>query len=153
MYTRQQASRIREEFWTTFGRYMAPVLSAEGEKINWINYKTGEKGIQFKMNADTEKASVAIEINFQDTAMQKLYFEQFLQFRNLFENRMKEDWKWEMHSKDEHGKIISKIYKNLTGVSIFKKEDWPQLITFFKQHLIALDAFWSEVKYSFEALK
>jgi len=40
MFKRQEASRLREEFWTTFGRYMRPVLSTEGIKINWINYKT-----------------------------------------------------------------------------------------------------------------
>ena len=41
MYSKQELSRIREEFWTSFGRYMQPILSADGEKVNWVNYKTG----------------------------------------------------------------------------------------------------------------
>jgi len=153
MYTRQQAAQLRQEFWTTFGRYMTPVLSAEGEKINWINYKIGEKGIQFKMFADNKKASIAIEITIADKEIQQLYFEQFLQLKNIFQNKMNEEWLWVLHTTNEEGKMISKIYTEQAGVSIFKKEDWPELITFFKQHIVALDAFWSEVKYSFEALR
>ena len=66
MYTREQASSIRQEFWTRFGRYMAPVLSAEGEKINWINYKTGIRQLNFRMDATQEFAHIGIEINHRD---------------------------------------------------------------------------------------
>ena len=152
MYTRQQAAQLRQEFWTTFGRYMAPVLSAEGERINWINYKTGEKGIRFQMQADNKKAYIAIEITIADKGLQQLYFEHFVQLKNIFKQTVPEEWQWELHSTNEEGKTISKIYKELDHVSVFKKEDWPELISFFKKHIIALDAFWSNVKYSFEAL-
>ncbi|RYZ23162.1 MAG: DUF4268 domain-containing protein, partial [Chitinophagaceae bacterium] len=36
---------------------------------------------------------------------------------------------------------------------IFRREDWPELISFFKPRIVALDAFWSEAKYFFEALR
>lgn len=152
MYTRQQAAQLRQEFWTTFGRYMAPVLSAEGEYINWINYKTGEKGIRFQMQADNKKASIAIEITIADKEIQQLYFEHFTQLKKTFTEIMQEEWQWVMHATNEEGKTISKIYKELPNVSVFKKEAWPELISFFKGHIIALDAFWSNTKYSFEAL-
>lgn len=153
MYTRQQAAQLRQQFWTTFGRYMSPVLSEEGEPINWINYKTGEKGIRFQMQADNKKATIAIEITVADKEIQQIYFEQFLQLKSIFNDIVKEEWQWVLHSTNEQGKIVSKIYNELQDVSIFKKEDWPALISFFKQHIIALDAFWSNVKYSFEALR
>ena len=54
---------------------------------------------------------------------------------------------------NEWGKPISTINKKLLGVSIFKKENWPQLISFFKPRIIALDAFWSSARYSFQALQ
>ena len=152
MYTRQQAAQLRQEFWTTFGRYMAPVLSAEGEYINWINYKTGEKGIRFQMQADNKKASIAIEITIADKEIQQLYFEHFAQLKKIFTEIMQEEWQWVLHATNEEGKTISKIYKELHNISVFKKEDWPELISFFKRHIIALDTFWSNVKYSFEAL-
>jgi hypothetical protein len=43
MYSKDQASQLKQEFWTAFGQYMGPVLSAEGLRTNWINYKTGVK--------------------------------------------------------------------------------------------------------------
>ena len=79
MYSKQEASRLRQEFWTIFGQYMRPVLSADAEKINWINYKTGQKDILFRMNAENEKAGIRIELVHRDSGIRELYFEQFLQ--------------------------------------------------------------------------
>ena len=153
MYTRQEASRIRQEFWTTFGQYMLPVLSAEGEKATWLNYKTGEKNIYFRMNADNKKASIGIELSHKDPEIQQLYFEQFKELKHLLHTALGEEWTWTLHTTDEYGKTISRIYTELDGVNIFKKEDWPRLISFFKPRIIALDDFWSSAKYGFEALR
>lgn len=153
MYTKQEASQLRKDFWTSFGQYMSPILSAEGEKISWLNYKTGEKNIFFRMHADNKKAVIAIELAHTDYDIQQLYFEQFRQLKKIFEATVNETWNWELHVPDENGKTISRIYTDLPGVSIFKREDWPRLISFFKPRIVALDEFWSNVKYSFEALR
>lgn len=153
MYSRQEASQLKQEFWTAFGQYMSPILSAEGEKVNWINYKTGEKNIVFRMHADNNKASIAIELNHKDEGIQQIYFEQLQQFKNLFTSIVQEEWSWQLHTHDEHGKIISRISTEKSGVSIFQKSDWPELISFFKPRIIALDEFWSQVKYAFESLR
>jgi hypothetical protein len=152
MYSKQEATQLRKDFWTAFGQYMTPVLSAEGEKISWVNYKTGEKNIAFRMQADNKGATIAIELTHADTDIQQLYFEQFLQLKKIFEAGTTGEWIWQLHTADEYGKTISRIYTELL-VSIFRKEDWPQLISFFKTHIVALDEFWSNVKYSFEALR
>jgi hypothetical protein len=153
MYSKQEASQLRQEFRTTLGQYMRPILSAEGERVNWVNYKTGEKNISFRMQADNKKATIAIELTHKDKEIQQLYFEQFLQFKNLFDDAMNEDWNWQLHTYDEHGKLISKIFKEKIQVSIFQKKDWPELISFFKPRIIALDEFWSSAKYAFESLR
>ncbi|MGN6617544.1 MAG: DUF4268 domain-containing protein [Ilyomonas sp.] len=54
---------------------------------------------------------------------------------------------------DDHGNIISRIYTEIKNVNIFNKNDWPQLISFFKKNMIALDEFWNNVKAIFEALR
>lgn len=153
MYSRQETSQLKQEFWTTFGKYMSPVLSVDGEQINWINYKTGEKNISFRMNADSKNASIAIELTHKDKGIQQLYYEQLVQLKNIFEDVVKEKWTWKLHSYDEEGRLISKICKEKNGITIFRKEDWPELISFFKPRIIALDEFWSAVKYVFEGLR
>lgn len=153
MYSKQQASQIRQEFWTAFGQYMAPIPSAEGARINWINYKTGEKHISFKMNTDTRSASIAIELSHPDADIQQLYFEQFMQMKNLLHNTLGEEWQWQLRQQDDYGKITSTISKHLAHTSVLDKTKWPILISFFKPRIIALDEFWSSSKYAFELLR
>ena len=153
MYSKQETAQLRQEFWTVFGQYMTPVLSAEGEKTNWVNYKTGEKAISFRMQADNKKATVAIELTHKDKEIQQLFFEQFEQLKNIFTEIVGDTWRWRLHTSDEYGRTVSRIETEKEGVSIFKKEDWPTLISFFKASMMALDEFWSQVKYGFESLR
>lgn len=153
MYSKQEAAQLRQEFWTAYGQYMAPILSAEGEKINWTNYRTGEKDISFRMEADNKKASIAIVLTHKDPEIQQIFFEQFQQLKNIFVLSVAEDWNWHLHTYDSFGRTVSLIYTEKVGRSIFKKQDWPELISFFKKNMMALDRFWSEVKYGFEGLR
>jgi len=153
LYSKEEASQLKQAFWTTFGQYIAPQLSAEGLRANWVNYKTGIKHIFFKMQADKRTASIAIEITHPDAGIQELFYEQFLEYKNILASYQNEPWEWELHGRDEYGKTISRIYKQIKGVSIFNKHDWPELISFFKPRIIALDEFWSDAKYGFDGLK
>ena len=153
MYTKDEASQLRQAFWTSFGQYISPQLSSEGLRVNWINYKTGLKYVYFKMDADKRAATITIELTHPDAGIQELFFEQFAEFKNILHSYLDEEWEWELHHRDEEGKIISRIYKQRTGVSIFNKNDWPALISFFKPRIIALDEFWNDVKDGFEALR
>lgn len=152
MFSKQEASQLRKEFWTAFGQYMKPVPSFDGEKVNWLNYKTGEKDVLFKMDADNKKATIAVEMVHADIGIQQLYFEQFEQLRNMFDNIVSRDWTWALHARDTNDKIISRIYSEVDGVSVFNKADWPALISFLKPKIIALDEFWCSARYGFESL-
>jgi hypothetical protein len=153
LYTKDEASQLRQAFWTTFGQYISPQLSSEGLRVNWINYKTGLKYVYFKMDAGKHTATISIELIHPDAGIQELFFEQFAEFKNILHGYLNEDWAWELHHRDEEGKITSRIYKQLNNVSIFNKNDWPALISFFKPRIIALDEFWNDVKDGFEALR
>ena len=153
MFARDEASRIKEEFWTTFGKYMSPIPSAEGFKINWVNYHTKLKDVYFRMDTGRKAAVVSISIEHRDPAIQELYFEQFLELKSLLHATLEEEWQWQLHGPVEEGKVISRIYTELPDVSIFNRDHWPELISFFKPRIIALDRFWEDAKYSFETLK
>jgi hypothetical protein len=77
-------------------------------------------------------------------------FNKFLQLKTLFNSTLQEDWIWQQEARDENGKTTSRICRELAGVTIFNKADWPALISFFKPRIIALDEFWSLVKPGFE---
>lgn len=152
MYSRQEASQIKQEFWTSFGQYMAPILSSEGEKINWVNYKTGQRQFSIRLTADNRQAGIYLELSHKDTILQQLYFEQLVALKHLLPHHEGLSWQWQLLVPNDQGRTVSRIFDQLYDVSIFRKEDWPGLISFFKQRIILLDEFWNRVKYGIEAI-
>ena len=152
MYSKQEASLLTRQFWTSFGRYIAPVVSADGERINWVNYKTGEKDIRFIMMADNKAAKISITLSHKDTALQQLYFDKFVQLKKILHKILGEQWLWCSLTTDQNGGIVSEIYSTLNNVNVLNKTDWPAIISFLKPRMIALDTFWCEYKYAFEGM-
>ncbi|MBS1610635.1 MAG: DUF4268 domain-containing protein [Bacteroidetes bacterium] len=150
MYSKEEASLIRKNFWTRFGQYMKPLPNADGEAINWLNYKTGVKYIFFRMDADNKQAAIAIELTHPDEKLRHWYFNKFLQIKPMLIDFLREEWQWEKISMDENSRPLSRIGIVLTGVNIFNTNDWPAIISFLKPRIIALDQFWSLVRDSFE---
>lgn len=128
-------------------------LSAEGLKINWINYKTGIRHLSFKMDADNNTGCIMIEMSQPDTGIQELMFEQFTELRPVLESITGETWRWQLKTKDRNGKIVSRIITCVQNVHIFNQGEWPELISFFKPRLLALDEFWSVAQYQFDMFK
>lgn len=152
MYTKEQASKLRQAFWTAFGQYIAPHPSAEGLKVNWINYQTGVKDVFFRMQADNNSASIGIELTSRDTEIQELLFEQFVGLKTMLHATLAETWEWQLHTTDANGKVISRIFKEIRPVNVFNQDEWPALISFFKPRIIALDEFWTNARYSFDSM-
>ncbi len=105
------------------------------------------------MYAEKDKAAIAIEIAHPDAGIQELFFDQFKQFKTILKSYLGEEWDWQLHTTGQYGKTVSRVVKEIEGVNVFNTNDWPQLISFFKPRVIALDEFWSDAKYSFEALR
>src|SRR5688572_563138 len=117
MFSKQEASKLRQEFWTTFGLYLSPLLSSEGEKINWLNYKTGISHITFRMHADNRKTYIAIELSHTDTIIREIYFQHFAELKNIMTSILKEEWTWQLNTTDDSGRTLSRIYKELFPIN------------------------------------
>ncbi len=131
---------------------MSPILSSEGEKVNWVNYKTGEKHVHIKMTVADKKARIGIEFSHPEPDVQEIFFHHLERLRETFADTAGSDWQWQLHIHDE-GRLISRVSTSIENVMIFRKEDWPDLISFFKPRMIALDEFWNLVKHSFEQVR
>ena len=154
MYSREESKKLKEAFWTSFGRFMSPIPNDEGIKINWVNYKTGIKYLYFRMEADNRSATIYIEISQPDDGLRELLFAQFQEYRSLLHAELEEEWHWDARYYDVYGKATARIGIHFPGkISIFKEADWPDLISFFKPRIIALDRFWNSAKYGFELFK
>src|SRR5690606_31529786 len=153
MYSKEEAFQIRKKFWTSFGQYMKLQTSASGLEINWINYKTGIKGLQLKTDADNKSARIAIEMTQNDREIQELMFEQFEEFQVVFEGELGSDWVSYKSEAEQSGNQMASIEVRLENLSMFKVEDSPSIISFFKDDSLGWDSFWDDVKDSFEFFK
>jgi len=141
---------MRQQFWTAFGQYLSPIASATGEKINWVNYKTGVRHIRFTMEVENNKAVIGIELSHPGKESREAAWMKLKMLREELESISGESWQWEQDKqKDNHA--VDRICKELTGVSIMNKANWPALISFFKPRILALDQFWSDNKFIFES--
>src|SRR5690606_36969755 len=101
-------------------------------KVNWLNYKTGYKGLYFRMDADQKKVSISVEMDHNDPDLRQLFFEQFLELKSVLHSTLEEEWEWQPDTVNELGQNISRIGKSISGVNIFDENTWPQMIGFLK---------------------
>ena len=87
-----------------------------------------------------KEAVIAITLEHRDAGIRELYFEQFLELKDLLHNTLEEEWNWEKQVILPDGREISRIGKTLSGASIFNKRSMPNPISFFKPRIIALDS-------------
>lgn len=153
MYSKEEASIIKRKFWVSFGQYMKLQESCCNVKVNWINYKTSVKGIEFKTDVTNKLARIAIEIRDADTEIQALMFEQFEELQPLFHTQVGEEWIWFDEFFDEFGQPMAMIELKLENVSVFRETDWPEIIQFLKNNLLKLDEFWCDTKDIFDIFK
>ena len=152
MYSKTESSLITQKFWTSFGMYISPVPSATLEKVNWVNYKTGIKGISFKMDTCKDSAEVMVEIFLKDTMLQHQYFEIFNNFALEMNKIGANKWVFQKDYFQENKGFVSLIAAELKNVNVFKEDDWPTMISFLKQYMLGLDEFWASYKPAFELL-
>jgi hypothetical protein len=138
--------KIKDAFWSTFGKYMSLTPSATGEKINWINYKTGIKHLAFKIDADDRSVKIAIECSNPSQETRERLAAQLMRDKQLLADYTGEGWIFDMTAGNEMAVTGFRCYKTLTGPNIYLRQDWPEIISFLKKNLLGLDAFWHEQK-------
>ncbi len=141
MYTKEDAALVRSKFWTTFGKYMKPIPNANGEDVNWINYKTGISRVRLKTDVQNGLAFILIEVSGEHEARNKIFDSlQRLNFHwNTETNILKDEY-------NDSEQLVHQITTTLDAVSVFRESDWPQIISFLKTNLIHFDKFWCEHK-------
>lgn len=152
LYTREDTRGLRAQFWTTFGQYMRAVPSAEEGRVSWLNYKTGIKYLYFRMDVENNAARISVEVRHPDDEIRGLIYAQFLELKPVFDGLVGIDWRWAARLQIEN-RSISCIQAELPNVTFFRKEDWPEIISFFKPRIIALDQFWALAKHHFDVFR
>jgi len=141
MWSKTEAKIRRVNFFTNFGIYMKKHIPKYGEKVRWVNYRTGLKSIRFKIEADKKSSSICIDIVSSDSGVREVFFEQFEELKILLSKKM-DRLIWEKNYRIDSGVYISRIYTELIGPSINEESQWGDIYLFFEKNLVALHEFW-----------
>ena len=134
MFSREESARMRQEFWTSFGKSFPR---------KWILYQTKIKGLSFKFNFDTKKAMVLMEIEGSLEHRIK-YFEKRQSLQDILERDFLPNVVYAESYELENGKEVSCIFVEKKEVSIHNRETWQEAMLFLNENMIKMEDFWGE---------
>ena len=134
MFSKEEAQKLRKEFWIAFGKSFPR---------KWILYNTKIKDFSFKFNADAKKAEVSLDIEINDELFRNAYFEKMWSLESILEEELGEIHKDEFYIL-ENGKVISRFWIKKENVSIYNKNTWQEIFEFFVEKMEAFERVYYE---------
>lgn len=144
MYSREEKKELNQAFFKKFVRHMSVHRSTGGGGGRWEAYKTGVKGLYFRILTYPD-VGIAIDLQFKDPEIRELFYDQFLEMRKLLESEWGESVTFTKNYLLDSGVTVSRIQVQLPGVYFYDKDQWPQIITWYEQKMLGLDSFWETV--------
>lgn len=135
MFSREESKRLRQEFWTGFGKEFPR---------KWILYNTRMKEIQLKFTFNRKFAQVSIDVIDDDELIRAYYFEKLQSLEKILRAEYLPEIIYEDNYELPEGKIISRIYVQLDKVSIHNKKDWPAVKEFLARNMRLLEEFFND---------
>lgn len=134
MYSKEEARRIKADFWVGF---------SEATTRKWILYDTKIKDVAFKFYIDNKKAQVSLEIEPKNEELRILYFQKIESLKKLLLEHLP-DAIFEQDFYLLNGKVLSKIWVEIDNVSVNKKNTWETVYDFFIEKMSAFELFFYE---------
>ncbi|MFM7006462.1 MAG: DUF4268 domain-containing protein [Flavobacteriales bacterium] len=144
MLSKEARKAWNEAFWLGFKNHMRAQLSANGKRVNWINYPTQVKNTYLRMVCEGKNISLCYDIQFKDEGIQAIFWEQLTELKVVLESNMSIPTHWEASFLNKEGQQIGRIYWQLEGANYYAQNDWPLIYAFFKKHLKEFDVFYQE---------
>ncbi len=137
MFSKEESRRLRQEFWTSFGKSFPR---------KWILYDTKLKCLSFKFHFDNKKALVALDLE-NDLEYRIKYWEKLLALKSILLDEYLPDAIYDEEYILENHKEISRIYLPIEQkVSIHNKNSWRDVMEFFNEKMLRFEAFFEEYK-------
>lgn len=135
MFTKEESKKIRQEFWTSFGKEFPH---------KWLLYNTKMKEIQLKFTFNRKVAQVSLDIADDDEMIKAYYFEKLQSLEKILKAEYLPEAILEEEYELPEGKIISRVYVQMDNVSIHNQKDWPEVKTFLANKMMQLEEFFKD---------
>ncbi|MGV6861717.1 MAG: DUF4268 domain-containing protein [Putridiphycobacter sp.] len=153
MYSKEEKKEMKLAFWNTLEEAITQQGKARGRNITWLSYPTRIKDLYFRMELQDNAARMCIDLQFLNDGVREVFFEQFQEFENILNQTFTNKVSFVKDYEHTNGKTISRIYTEITPVTIFNKSDWPKMHEFLIENFLNLDEFWVEFSEVFYNLK
>lgn len=137
MYSKEEQQRIKQDFWTLFGKRF---------RRKWLLYRTGIKEVQLKFDFEDRRALVALDISASDPEWQAYYYEKLVSLKTIMLAGVSSKLIFDPNYVLPFGKTVSRIYLTMDGVKIQRKTDWPAVYQFFYTYMDRLESIFLEYK-------
>ena len=141
MFSREEKKSLNTAFFNQFVRHMSRHHSKGGGGGRWESYKTGVKGLYFRM-LTAPVVGMAIDIQQKDPEIRALLYDQFVELRRLLEAEWGDGVNYEQSHYLESGLEVSRISITLENAYFYDKDQWTEILNWFETNLLGLDAFW-----------
>ncbi len=133
MYDQEEAKQIRLEFWNKFTVISEIRRRKLGKSRHWIMHHTGLPALNLKFDInETEKwVSVGFEVKSKNIADQLFYYYKLQSLKPFIEKALGPE---------------TRVHLKLSGVSIFDKENWPEMFEFMFDKMLAIEDVFIEYK-------
>lgn len=135
MFSKKESKRLRQGFWTAFGK---------SYPRKWILYDTKIKGLSLKFHFGLKSAMVSMDVEHDDLERRIALWEKLVSLQAV----LREDNLPEAQFEDcyilDNQKEISRVYVNKQGVSIHNKSTWHETMAFLNENMARLEAFFLE---------
>ena len=134
MFSKEEAKKLRQDFWISFGKSFPR---------KWILYNTGIKDCAFKFHFDLKSAMVSVDIESQDLEKRLEVWEKLISLRPILLGEYLPKALFEDTVILENGKEISRISVGLENVSIHNKNTWRETMVFLKDNMAIIEDFYN----------
>lgn len=135
MFSKEESKRIRQEFWTSFGKEYPR---------KWILYNTKIGEVQMKFTFNRKYAIVSIDVIDDDELIRDYYFEKLVSLKKILKSEYLPEVEYNNEYELPEGKIVGRAFVKLGNVSIHNKSDWPMVKEFLARNMALLEDFFRD---------
>lgn len=135
MFSKEESARIRQEFWTSFGKSFVN---------DWTLYNTKIKDFSFKFYFDTKKAGVYLDIENPDFKEREKYFNKLISLKSILKQEFFSEIYFEKDFVLDSEKVISRLYIEKQNLCIHNKNTWQEAMEFLNENMLKFESFWAE---------
>ncbi len=147
MYSKEEAKKLRVDFWEMFGKRCEVHPELKFRKKKWILHRTKIKDVALRFDINRTDAKVILELGSRSEKLRFKAYEFLERYKALLENDFENGLIWEFyHEREDSGKEICRIYVQLPNVDLHRQNQWPDIFNFYIENMLKLENNFLEIR-------